>query len=271
MPAQTSGDTLSEGPADLIELLSLRQLDSDLFVNNHSVRGSQGGGYGGQTVAQALLAAAGTVGEGRVAHSLHASFLRPARVDEPTRYQVERDRDGRSYSARRVLASQGDSLIFTMTASFQVREDGPDVQAVSAPNVAGPAQSTPIDTHLFGVEVRDPARVAARPHPHRFWTRCLSSTGDDGNLNAAAVAYASDLFSGLPSLVDVGDGDIVTSLDHALWFHRPVQADQWVLMDFIGTSLAANRGFYNGQLYDESGTAVAGLSQEMVLRLAPRD
>jgi acyl-CoA thioesterase II len=247
-------------------LLTVDQLTPTRFVANQSVEGPHGI-YGGQVVGQALMAAAGTVGPEFVAHSLHGYFLRKGDPAVPVTYEVQLDRDGRSYSARRVLATQDDRLIFTLSASFHVPEDGPDHQAIAFPDTPGPEESQPFPTHLMGIEVRNPRPTAELSHPTRVWLRCDLPPDADANLKAAVLAYASDLFSGMSSLVDMRPTDMFTSLDHAVWLHRPVRIDQWVLMDLVGISLAANRGWYTGHFYDPSGVVVAGMTQEMVLRL----
>ncbi|MGX7677495.1 acyl-CoA thioesterase [Jatrophihabitans sp. DSM 45814] len=253
------------GP-NLLDLLALTEVGQDRYVAEHSVAAPQTGLYGGQITAQALLAAARTVTADRAAHSLHLNFLRPGDSQQRVSFEVQRERDGRSYSARRVIARQGDRVMFNMSVSFQVPEDGPDLQSVEMPAVAKPADSEPITTHLYGIEVRDPEPEANLHHPSRVWLRCQSEIGADGNRNAAAMAYVSDLYSGIPTFVDLSPNITFTSLDHSLWVHRRARMDQWVLMDLIGVSFASNRGWYTGHLYDETGVVVGGLAQEVLIR-----
>jgi acyl-CoA thioesterase-2 len=248
----------------LAELLELEEVDRDLYLAEPSVPGP--GLYGGQVAAQALVAAARTVDDDRTAHSLHGYFLRRGDADHRVVYEVERDRDGRSYSARRVTARQGGAVVFSMAASFHLADEGPDLQAVTMPATRGPEESEPIETHLIGLEVRDPDPRPERHHPARVWVRATDPLADDDGVHAAVLTYASDLFSGLAAFVDIGPQDAMASLDHAVWFHRPVRMDRWVLLDHLGASVAAGRGWYTGHLYDEAGAAVAGIAQEMVLR-----
>jgi acyl-CoA thioesterase-2 len=251
---------------ELMVLLTPEVVDRDISIADPRLAGP--GLFGGQVAAQALLAAAGTVPPDRVAHSLHGYFLRRGDASRRVLYTVERDRDGRSYSARRVVARQGGQVIFNMAASFAVPEDGPEVQAVAMPEVPAPEDSAPVETHLVGIEVRDPDPRPDRLHPTRVWVRCIDDLGPDPHAHAAVLTYVSDLFSGLSVLGNMRPTDLMTSLDHALWFHRPARLDRWILMDHLGAALASGRGWYTGHLYDESGTAVAGLAQQMVLRSA---
>ena len=254
----------------LLELLAVQSMGDDVFVaQNRS--DARGGMYGGQVVGQGILAAAATVADDRTAHSLHATFLRPGDPRQPVSFEVHRDRDGRSYSSRRVLASQGGRLMATMTVSFHVVEEGADAQTVSLPDTPGPDDSEPIDTSLCEIEVRVPDPQPDKHHATRVWLRCHAPLGSDGNLQVAALVYASDLFSGITDVIPVGPDDMMTSLDHTVWIHRPVRFDGWVLMDMVGVSVASSRGWYTGHLYDEAGTAIAGMAQEMVLRQAARD
>jgi acyl-CoA thioesterase-2 len=256
----------SQPPLDLLDLLSVEQTGPTSFLATESVEGPLGI-YGGQVVGQALMAAAGTVGSDLVAHSLHGYFLRRGDPAAPVSYEVELDRDGRSYSARRVTAQQAGRLIFTMSASFHVAEDGPDRQAIAFPDTPGPDESKPFATHLLGIEVRNPRPDSTLSHPTRVWMRCDVPPEADGNIKAAVLAYASDLFTGMSSMVELGEGDMFTSLDHAVWLHRPFRMEEWVLMDLVGVSMASNRGWYTGHFYDPSGVVLAGMTQEMVLRL----
>jgi acyl-CoA thioesterase II len=252
----------------LMALLALEEVDRDLLIAEPRLEGP--GLFGGQVAAQALLAAARTVPADRAAHSLHGYFLRRGDASRRVLYSVERDRDGRSYSARRVVARQEGQVIFSMATSFAVPEEGADVQVLTLPDVARPEDSEPVETHLVGMEVRDPDPRPDLFHPTRVWARCRDDLGSDPHANAAVLTYLSDLFSGLPAVVGMGPGDLMTSLDHALWFHRPARLDRWVLMDHGGASVAGGRGWYTGHVYDEAGTALAGLAQEMVLRQRPR-
>jgi len=249
----------------LPDLLEVTEVSPDGYVAERTL-GGEAGMYGGQVVAQGMMAAAATVADDRTAHSLHATFLRPGDPRRPVSFEVHRDRDGRSYSARRVLARQDGDLMASMTVSFHVAEEGVDLQAVSLPDTPGPDDSEPVETHLVGIEVRVPDPQPDKHHPTRVWLRCTEPIGSDANLHVAALIYASDLFSGITDVVQIAPDARMTSLDHSLWIHRPVRLDDWVLMDMIGVSVASSRGWYTGHVYDGDGAAVAGMAQEMVLR-----
>lgn len=255
------------GPGPLAALLSLRELAADRWLADGPAPGRHNGLYGGQVAAQALVAAARTVAGERAPHSLHGYFLRRGDARLPVVFDVDRDRDGHSYSARTVVARQEDRVVFRMTASFARPEEGPDRQAVPMPQVRGPEESQPLPPILPGVEVRDPDPSAERQHPMRTWVRAPGAGGQDPVHAAAALVYVSDLFSGLAHLVGPRVR-AMASLDHAVWFHRPVRADDWVLMDHVGTSVAAGRGWYTSTLFDRSGAALASAAQEMVIREA---
>lgn len=251
----------------LAALLSVREVGPDRWLAEGLAPGRHNGLYGGQVAAQALVAAARTVAPERAPHSLHGYFLRRGDARLPVVFDVDRDRDGHSYSARTVVARQEDRVVFRVTASFARPEEGPDRQAVAMPEVAGPEESQPLPPILPGVEVRDPDPSAQRQHPMRTWVRVPGSAGEGPLHAAAALVYVSDLFSGLAALIGPRVR-AMASLDHAVWFHRPVRMDEWVLMDHVGASVAASRGWYTSTLFDRSGAALASAAQEMVIREA---
>jgi acyl-CoA thioesterase II len=254
----------------LTEVLDLEVLDATLyrstlmFEEPYSL-------YGGQVAAQALRAAGLSVPEGRLPHSLHGYFLRPGDPSAPLVYRVERDRDGGSFSARRVVALQDDAVIFTMSASFHVGGPGADRQFTDTPDVPRPEDCTPWRLpRLWGFEARTPVPVApgALP-PTRFWARAVEPLPDDRLLHACALTYLSDISSGL---LAVHDEESATgpSLDHALWLHRPVRADEWILMDHTPYTVAAGRGWYTGTFHDAAGLLVAAQAQEALFRARRR-
>ena len=264
--------TAGMGTPSLAELLDVRELTPDRWVADAPAPGRHNGLYGGQVAAQALIAAARTVAAERAPHSLHGYFLRRGDARLPVVFDVERDRDGHSYSARTVAARQEDRVIFRLAASFSRPEEGPDRQAIGMPEVRGPEESQPLPAILTGVEVRDPDPSTERQHPMRTWVRAPDtaspSAGEAEALHAAAaLVYVSDLFSGLANLMGPRVRSMA-SLDHAVWFHRPARMDDWVLMDHVGTSVAAGRGWYTSTLFDRSGAALASCAQEMVIREA---
>ena len=265
----TTGPEDLQGAELLGDLLTLRELTPDRWVAETLAPARLNGLYGGQVAAQALVAAARTVAPERLPHSLHGYFLRRGDAREPVTFDVERDRDGHSYSARTVVARQEGRVIFRLAASFTRAEDGPDRQAVTMPDARAPEDSAPLPSILPGVEIRDPDPRADRAHPMRTWVRAPGAAGGGtGTLHAAAVlVYVSDLFTGLAHLMGTRVRSMA-SLDHAAWFHRPVRMDDWVLMDHVGSSVAGGRGWYTSTLFDRAGAALASCAQEMVIREA---
>ncbi|SEO45732.1 acyl-CoA thioesterase [Trujillonella endophytica] len=257
----------AEGAALLTDLMTLRELTPDRWLAEAVAPGRHNGLYGGQVAAQALVAAARTVVPERLPHSLHGYFLRRGDARQPVTFDVERDRDGHSYSARTVVARQEGRVIFRMSASFCRPEEGPDRQSVAMPATRSPEESQALPSILPGVSVRDPEPSAERTHPMRTWLRAAGCTDGDAVHQAAVLVYVSDLFSGLAHLMGPRVR-AMASLDHAVWFHRPVRMDDWVLMDNVGTTVAAARGWYTGTLFDRSGAALASIAQEMVVREA---
>ena len=255
-----------EGGDALLQLLDLDQLDQNfyassfLFADRHAL-------YGGQVAAQALRAAGLMVAADRPPHSLHGYFLRAGDATRPTTFEVHCDRDGRSFSARRVVARQGDAVIFTMSASFQVAESGPGAQVPLAPVTDRPeeAESYRIP-RLFGMEGRHSQPVVdRRAWPTRFWARSTSELGEDPLLHSCVLTYLSDLSTGLFSLNGPG-GHASSSLDHVLWFHRPVRLDGWVLLDLLPQTTAHGRGFYTGSVWTPDGGLAASIAQETLFR-----
>jgi acyl-CoA thioesterase II len=181
---------------------------------------------------------------------------------------VHRDRDGGSYSNRRVIAVQHGRVIFNMAASFHVTEDGTDYQASQAPEVAAPEDlpTANIGHRLHGVEVRIPRQPSAgQQWPSRVWMRAQHSLDGD-IMHACALAYVSDMFSGLAAVPDIALTAPLTSIDHAVWFYRKVTLDDWVLMDLQPESTAGGRGMYRGRIFGRDGTLAAGLAQESLFR-----
>lgn len=254
-------------PADvsLVELLDLEPVGRDGF-RAPTVFDERYPLYGGQVAAQALLAAGRTVPDGRPPHSLHGYFLRSGDTGRPTLLRVERDRDGRSFSTRRVVAEQDDQVVFTLSASFQTSEDGLDQQVDPVPGVPGPEESAPFEPpRLLGFEGRQPPQPHGGPWPTRFWGRCTEPLPDDDLLHAAVLTYLSDIMTGLLPLTADGFAPSA-SLDHALWFHRPARIDRWMLMDLVGRSTGGGRGWYSGSLSTPDGVLRASIAQESLFR-----
>ncbi|RKR87110.1 acyl-CoA thioesterase-2 [Micromonospora pisi] len=275
----------------LLEVLDLTQTDEMTFRGMSPPVGPQRV-YGGQVAGQALVAAGRTVDPTRVVHSLHGYFVRPGDPVEPIDYQVERIRDGRSFSVRRSVARQHGKTIFFMSASFQRTEEGLDHQAPVPPDVPGPDEvptmagrlaryperlgiwsliPRPIDVRYVG----EPGWVRPGDRPadpyQRVWMRIDGKLPDDPLLHACALTYASDLTL-LDSVLSVhgevwGPGGVVgASLDHALWFHRPFRADEWFLYDCWSPSASGARGLATGRMFTVDGRQIASSVQEGLLR-----
>ena len=276
---------------ELVGLLDLETIDVNLF------RGTQPDTvlqrvFGGQVAAQALVAAARTVDKPLIAHSLHSYFLRPGDTAVPIVYDVERIRDGRSFSTRRVVARQHGHSIYFMTDSFQVPEDGFEHQD-TMPQVPSPEESADMSDMLRGggrtteewlrewaaLEMRfvgDSRRGGLegddRPSRSRLWIRVAGPIGDEPVLHQAAFTYASDMTllgsTLVPHGVRVSDPRMQSaSLDHTIWFHRPFRADQWMLYDQVSPSASGARGLAIGRLFTEDGRLVASVAQEGLIRL----
>jgi acyl-CoA thioesterase-2 len=280
---------------ELIGLLDLEEIDVNLF------RGTQPDTmlqrvFGGQVAGQALVAGARTVDQERVVHSLHSYFLRPGDPAVPIVYDVERIRDGRSFSTRRIVARQHGRGIYYMTASFQVPEEGLEHQDVM-PEVPSPDQAPDLadlvgrrsPEHAEGWK-REWAALAIRyvgdsrpggglpadehPSQARLWIRVNGEVGEDPLMHQAAFTYASDLTLLGSALVahglQVASPSIqAASLDHTIWFHRPFRADEWLLYDQVSPTAVGARGLAFGRLFTEAGVLVASVAQEGLIRHRP--
>ena len=250
--------------SDLLETLALEQIDTDLFRANF-VQVEQWPLFGGQVAAQALAAAGATVPDGRRPHSLHGYFLRRGEADRPTVLRVDRDRDGRSFSARRVVALQHGAVIFNLAASFHEDPAGPLQQQVAAPRIRPPDDLPPSSMHRYpAIEFREDTRPAGQWLPSRFWARVRHPMPPEELLHACALTYISDMSTGLVQLQP--DLAPVASLDHAMWIHVTPRVDEWLLVDLTGSVLAGPRGHYTGSIFDADGRLVATLAQEMLVR-----
>ncbi|MCL3819519.1 acyl-CoA thioesterase [Aeromicrobium wangtongii] len=278
---------------DVIGLLDLERLEVGLFRGSQPAGSSLKRVFGGQVAAQALMAAQLTVPEDRFVHSLHLYFILGGDPSIPIIYDVENVRDGRSFTTRRVAARQHGEIIFYMTASFQVEEDGWDHQD-RMPDVPAPDESTPL---IDIIQLRGPEAVAhwtkewssfdmryigdnrpqddpqreLVPAVQRLWFRANGTLPESRIIHNAAFAYISDLSLLGASLVPHGQfigSDRVqpASLDHTIWFHRPVQADQWLLYDQTSPSASGARGLSTARVFSEDGTLVASVAQEGLIR-----
>jgi acyl-CoA thioesterase II len=275
--------------ADLVRLLELERLEINLFRGESRDIGSPQV-FGGQVLGQALAAACGTV-EGRAVHSLHAYFLRRGDFNAPIVYEVDRGRDGASFSNRRVVAIQHGQQIFNMAASFQITEQGPDHQ-VPMPEVAPPEGlqdlTAEVRKHLARMpaerrrfwslerpfEFRSVEAIEAgepRPGVRHLWFRLVDRCPDDPVLHQCLLAYMSDYHlletATLPHGLAYRTGDVMlASIDHAMWFHRPVRVDEWLLYALVSPSSSGSRGLAFGRIFDRAGRLVASTAQEGLMR-----
>lgn len=268
-----------QSPADLVGLLDIEELDTNLYRGyNEPASAGWPTLFGGQVAAQALMAAARTVPEARLPNSLHGYFLRPGRADHPVILQVARDRDGRSFSARHVVALQLGEVIFSMSASFHGLEEGPEFSVDREPPAAPPEDVPDAQVltrfhqmlQIRGFPPGRPYRKDEPPVPARMWARVAGRLPDDPVIHACALAYLSDVGSGFAggTLPDTPRGG--PSVDHALWFHHPIRLDDWVLLDLWPLKATGSRGLYAGSMRDRAGRLGAMLSQEVLFRAPPR-
>jgi acyl-CoA thioesterase-2 len=285
---------MSAALQELLAILDLEQLEHNLYRGRSPELDWQRV-FGGQTIAQALVAAQRTVAADRHVHSLHGYFMRPGDTKVPILYQVDRIRDGGSFTTRRVMAVQHGQAIFSLEASFQIDEDGLEHQIpmpldVPDPDTLGTQQDLivkfgdavpqgirrywerdrPVDMkpimlkHYTSREKLDPRQ--------NIWIRTTGPVPNDRATQAAVLAYLSDM-----TLLDtstfahgraVFDQDIqAASLDHAMWFHRPHPIDDWLLYTQDSPSTSGARGFTRGALYARDGTLIASVAQEGLIRL----
>ncbi len=279
----------------------IKTLDLEEIELNHYLATSPNEGwqrvYGGQVIGQALVAASRTVSPNRSAHSLHGYFLRAGDTTIPILYKVDRIRDGKSFTTRRVVAVQRGQAIFTMSISFQIDEGGLSHQ-FDMPKVPAP-DSLPTEDELrreqtkswpkefqesfsgsSAIQVKpvDPVDLL-NPKPtqavQRCWMRCGEPLPDDPRIHQCVLAYLSDW-----SLLDTAsrphgvsfmqENVQVASLDHAMWFHRSFRADEWLLYDQDSPSASGARGFNRGLIYNQTGKLVASTTQEGLLRIYPQ-
>ncbi|MCH9671546.1 MAG: thioesterase family protein [Gammaproteobacteria bacterium] len=237
--------------------------------------------YGGLVVAQALRAAQLTVREEHPIHSLHAYFILGGDLSEPVRYEVNRLRNGRSFTTRQVIARQSGGAILVLSASFQVMEDGPETQSVQIPSgIVHPTDTTNLDWYwAAGVQRCDVALARAEPRS-LAWCRYPVKLDDDPAIQACALAYVSDVNpmsavsashpQGSATERDKKEAFVRASLDHAMWFHRPVKADDWMLLDMRGHGMIRTRGLATGPIFAADGAHVATVAQEGLMRLRTR-
>lgn len=276
---------------ELISLLVLERLEENLFRGPSKDIGTERV-YGGQVLGQALKAAQYTV-EDRNIHSLHAYFLREGDHNAPIIYEVDRSRDGKSFSARRVVAIQHGRPIFTMAASFQIEEDSHNFQA-DMPDVPAPDKLASVEIHesmrldklpeklqrllqlsapfnLRPVEGMSEKNPVSSPRTS-FWIKTNDTLPDDPDLHRSILAYVSDYglltTTLMPHGIDPFDRQLqVASIDHAMWFHRAFRMDEWLLYSCEAISTSNSRGLAKGSFYNVDGALVASTTQEGLVRI----
>ena len=265
---------MGDPTTDFVAMMTLEPHGPDTYVG-YGPRYPWGGLYGGQIVAQALRAAAETVSPEFRVHSLHAYFIRRGDHTEPVRYEVDRVRNGRSFVTRTVTARQAVGAILSMSASFQIDETAVDDQTAQMPAGLPHHRDLPHEswTSLFERATVPAGDVLGRS---RGWLRINGDLGDDPVLHACAFAYMSDDYptdaavSLHPDRPGPDDADqypfVAFSLDHALWFHRPIRADQWHLTAMACHGLISSRGLTYGEVFTEDGVHVASVAQEVLIR-----
>jgi acyl-CoA thioesterase II len=279
---------------ELVTLLALEPIEVNIF-RGRSPEENRQRVFGGQVAGQALVAAARTIDDpGRHVHSLHAYFIRPGDPTVPILYEVDRLRDGRSFSTRRVVAIQHGRAIFNMQASFHVEEPGPDHQ-ISMPSGMPDPESLP-DWHTRmapyreelgewydrprSIDLRyvdgDPMSRQREPaERQRVWMRADGKLPDDPVVHACLVTYASDMTLLDTTILPFGlsytsPGLQMASLDHAMWFHRPFRADEWLLYDQYAISTSLARGLAGGAIFAADGRLVVTVVQEGLARVGRR-
>ena len=274
----------------LIDQLDLEQIETNLFRGTSEDLGTPRV-FGGQVIGQALIAALRTV-EGRHCHSLHGYFLRPGDPKRPIIYEVDRIRDGRSFTTRRVVAIQAGQAIFNMSCSFQLLEAGLSHQS-EMPGVPLP-DDIPDDTDAMAarleqfppmmremmmrqspielkrvepIDFLNPVKRAPKQHT---WFRARHPLGDDIAMHQCMLAYASDMgilsTCTLPHGKSFLTGLMTASLDHAMWFHRPFRFDEWILFEQDSPAAGGARGFNRGSMFTEAGLLIASVAQEGLIR-----
>lgn len=283
-------------PENLAEILDLEAIEVNLF---RGVSPNDGFPriFGGLVIAQALMAAYKTVPE-RVCHSLHAYFIRPGDVNAPVLYEVERARDGGTFTTRRVAAIQHGEQIFNLACSFQTPEQGLEHQAPMPSSVDPETLPTdaeymrslgddvparfvkmaeyprPID--LRWVDPQHPTKPTPKSATKEVWMRAKARLGDDVRLQQCALAYASDMAfmeSALRphGLIWTSPGLQAASLDHAMWFHHPFDFNDWILFAQDSPSASQGRGLVRGQMFSRDGKLVASVAQECLMRVRTKD
>ena len=277
---------------DLVRVMTLERLEVDMFRGESRDIGSPQV-FGGQVLGQALMAATATV-EGRLVHSLHAYFLRRGDCTAPIVYEVDRARDGNHFSTRRIVAIQHGVQIFNMAASFQAAESGLDHQ-LTIPDVAPPEELKDQESHYLERAHQLPPRIrqhleVKRPFEFRpvtpydhlapkkrepiryIWFRAVDALPDGEALHRCLLAYVSDFHLLETAMFPHGISILtprlaIASIDHAMWFHRSVRVDEWLLYSTDSPSASGARGFSRGSVFTRDGRLIASTAQEGLLRV----
>jgi acyl-CoA thioesterase-2 len=272
--------------SQLIDRIELEKIDINIF-RGKTLDAAKGCVYGGQVLAQAIHAAGQTVATPLVLHSCHAYFLREGNEDIPIIYEVDRIRDGKTFTTRRVVAIQHGRAIFNLSLSYQLAEEGFIEHGGKMPSVPGPGKL--VNDELFytaalgkslqsawPIEYRqvdpvDPARPDAKTGPAYVWFRSSGEIADDNALHQELLAYASDHLllqtAVRPHALDCWRGEVrLASLDHSIWYHRPCRIDEWLLYEMESSVAHGSRAFCRGRVFNQQGEMVASTAQEGVIR-----
>ena len=268
---------MSEGLERLLALLDLETIDRNLYRGANPGMPNGGGGrvFGGQVASQALMAASNTVDVEHRVNSLHAYFLRPGRPGMPIIYSIDRIRDGKSFTTRRVVAVQDGEAIFNLDASFHKEEPGGEFElAAPLANVPRP-EDLPPHEHGFGMMHRRPIEtreLESGPTPtstRAMWVRADGKLPDDFALQACVLTYMSDsgpVGAARRPVLGQYPSWMGASLDHTMWFHRPVRADEWLLYDLEAVACSNARGLARGTMWTQDGHLGVSITQEALIR-----
>jgi acyl-CoA thioesterase-2 len=280
---------------ELLSLLTLERLEENLFRGQSRDIGTKYV-FGGQVLGQSLSAAQHTVDAERSVHSIHAYFLRAGDINAPIVFDVDRSRDGHSFSVRRVTAIQHGKPILVFAASFQISEPGvehqshmPEVPQPEDVPIQEPPSATQMErlspkmqrwlTRMGPFEMRpvyprDELHPIKCPPNQQVWFRLIQKIGDDANMHRAMLAYASDFYllgtTTFPHAISYYQPNVqMASLDHAMWFHRPFRVDEWLLYVLDSPTAQSARGLARGSIYSRDGVLVATVAQEGLIRVLP--
>lgn len=273
---------MSEGLDRLLALLHLEHIDRNLYRGSNPAMFANGGGrvFGGQVASQALMAATKTVEVAHRVNSLHAYFLRPGRPGLPIIYSIDRIRDGSSFTTRRVVALQDGEAIFNLDASFHKEEPGGEFELPAPLSHLPDPDDLPRSEHGMHRRPIDSRDLPVKPTPtstRAMWVRADGQLPDDPSLHACVLTYMSDsgpVGAARRPLLHPDEGEqwgpgnrwMSASLDHTMWFHRPVRADEWLLYDLEAVACSNARGLARGTMWTRDGHLGVSITQEALLR-----